>query len=113
VICTEFERAFLGELVEPSVIPWGQVVVGEVVESESPNGTAHRAELPVDRIVVSHPVELVQTASELDARQDGVVCCKFGHVKLLRIESGATTIEYFRSRVHEMFCGAAANYQDG
>jgi hypothetical protein len=46
-----------------------QVVVGEVVEGEAPYGTAHRAELPVDRIVVAQAVELTQAASELaDAR---------------------------------------------
>jgi hypothetical protein len=61
----EIERAFLGELIEPGVIPRRQVFVGEVVEGEAPDRTAHRAELAVDRIVVTEPVELMQAASEL------------------------------------------------
>jgi hypothetical protein len=40
-----------------------QIIVGEVVECEAPYGTAHRAELPVDRIIVPQPVESMQAVS--------------------------------------------------
>jgi hypothetical protein len=53
----EIDRACLGELVEPGMILCRQVVVNEVVESEAPYGTAHPAELPVDRIVVPQPAD--------------------------------------------------------
>jgi hypothetical protein len=46
-----------------------QVVIGEVVEGETPYRTADRAELAVDRFIVPKAVQLVQAASELtDAR---------------------------------------------
>src|ERR1700675_2898763 len=52
LLCGEIDRALLGEIVEPGVILRRQVVVGEVVESEAPYRTAHRAELLVDGLVV-------------------------------------------------------------